>query len=65
MDGSGAGGSQLIQYLNDRTVYEYRWHGALKHLDIPCKLIWGDQDAVAPVEIAKGIVSDLILNGYD
>merc|ERR1711893_475200 len=55
VDGSGAGGSDLIQYLNDRAIYEYRWHHALKEIDVPCKLVWGDDDEVAPVEIAEGI----------
>ena len=53
VDGSGATGSDLIQYLNDRAVYEYRWHNALSDIDIPCKLVWGDQDSVAPIEIAR------------
>ena len=51
--------SKLIQYLNDRGIYEYRWHNALKNLSNvsspKIRLLWGDDDAVAPIRIAQEI----------
>lgn len=44
---------KLLYYLHDRIHFEPRWFEALKHLDIPCKFVWGDSDAVAPVAIPK------------
>jgi pimeloyl-ACP methyl ester carboxylesterase len=44
---------RTIRYLHDRKEYEYRWVDALQHIDIPCLLLWGDHDSVAPLAIAS------------
>ena len=46
---------QTIRYLRDRYEFEYKWLSALSQLDIPCLLLWGDKDAVAPFAIARFI----------
>ena len=42
---------KTIYYLWDRAHFEYRWFDALTHLNLPTNFIWGDSDAVSPVEI--------------
>jgi len=58
------GGTGLVQktcsYLLDRARFESRWYRALGHLDIPCMLLWGDSDAVAPMDIAKYLARNVI-----
>jgi pimeloyl-ACP methyl ester carboxylesterase len=45
-----------INYLRDRFDFNYRWLDALSALDLPCMLLWGTHDAVAPLTIAEFIV---------
>jgi len=40
-----------------RSRFEPRWLSALSKLDLPVMLLWGDSDAVAPMEIPKALVS--------
>ena len=57
-DGTGAQANQLIQYSIDRSLFEYRWHSALKELntdEITCKLVWGAEDGAAPKNMAIAI----------
>lgn len=44
-----------MQYFRDRSVLEYRWHDALKKIDVPMTLLWGDNDDVAPLRIAHAL----------
>lgn len=46
---------RTIRYLHDRSDFEYRWNTALSTLDIPCLLLWGDSDSVAPLSIALAV----------
>ena len=50
---------KLIYYLNDRINFEFRWYPALVEIskEIPVKLVWGNEDAVAPMKIANFIKS--------
>lgn len=48
---------KLIYYLSDRRNFEFRWFPALANPSIKMRLLWGDSDAVAPLEIATGIQS--------
>jgi len=48
---------KTISYLHDRARFEPRWLSALSRLDLPVMLLWGDSDAVAPMEIPKSLVS--------
>lgn len=52
---------KTIYYLWDRAHFEYRWFAALRELDIPCKIVWGESDAVAPKPIPE-FISKLIPN---
>ena len=54
-DGTGAQANQLIQYSIDRSLFEYRWHDALRELDIPCRLVWGTEDGAACTEMAVAV----------
>lgn len=46
---------KMIHYLRDRFVFEPRWLRAVQELDVPCRILWGDSDAVAPVAIATNL----------
>lgn len=53
------GGKRLahrtISYLHDRARFEPRWLKSLSESEIPFMVLWGDADAVAPIEIAKSL----------
>ena len=51
---------KTCSYLQDRARFESRWYRALKKLDIPCMILWGDSDAVAPMEIPKHLAMNVI-----
>ncbi|NDJ51946.1 MAG: alpha/beta hydrolase [Chloroflexi bacterium] len=42
---------EIIQYLDERAANEVDWLEALAASDIPTTLIWGEQDAIAPVAV--------------
>jgi pimeloyl-ACP methyl ester carboxylesterase len=42
---------EIIEYLNERAEYEVGWLEALERSEIPTTLIWGEQDAIAPVRV--------------
>lgn len=46
---------KTIRYLHDRYNFEYRWLDAIASLDLPCLILWGDSDAVAPISIAHHV----------
>ena len=45
---------QLIK-LPIRARFEPRWLKSLSESEIPIMVMWGDADAVAPIEIAKSL----------
>ncbi len=48
---------KTIRYLRDRYDFEYKWLAAIEDVDIPCLIMWGDSDAVAPISIANYLFS--------
>lgn len=51
--------NRILWYLRERQSYERRWHDALRSgaLDeIPCRIVWGAEDAVAPLSVAKALI---------
>ena len=54
---------KTISYLKDRARFESRWYRALKKINIPCMLLWGDSDAVAPMDIPKYLATNVIPSG--
>jgi len=48
-------GHRTISYLHDRARFEPRWLKSLSKSEIPIMVLWGDADAVAPIEIAKSL----------
>merc|ERR1711974_570816 len=51
---------KTVSYLHDRARFESRWYRALKKLDIPCMLFWGDSDSVAPMTIPKYLATHVL-----
>ena len=51
---------KTVAYLKDRARFESRWYRALKQIDIPVMLFWGDSDAVAPMAIPKHLATNVI-----
>ena len=46
----------IIQiHLRIRARFEPRWLKSLSKSEIPIMVLWGDADAVAPIEIAKSL----------
>ena len=54
---------KTVSYLKDRARFESRWYRALKQIDIPVMLFWGDSDAVAPMAIPKHLATHIIPAG--
>lgn len=48
----------IAGYMRERVRRGERWTGPLHRLELPCTLIWGQQDAVAVVDIALRIRSN-------
>ncbi len=52
-----------IQYLNDRKQFEKtRWLPALKQTKLPTHICWGEEDAVAKVEMAHYLKTNICKN---
>lgn len=49
-------GHRLVHYMEERTVYADRWHGAVRDWDGDLSLVWGMEDPVAVPEILEGLV---------
>ncbi len=45
--------TQVSRYLGERIRFRDRWFGALKALDLPALILWGDEDPVAVPAIAE------------
>ena len=41
-----------------RARFELRWLKSLSASEIPIMILWGDADAVAPIEIAKSLAAE-------
>ncbi len=50
---------KTIRYLQDRLEFEYRWFAALARLNLPCSIVWGASDAVAPLAVAQYVHSQV------
>lgn len=49
----------LISYVAERHRFWHRWIGALRRLDLPAIIIWGDKDPVAVPAIAAHLAEDI------
>ena len=49
-------GHKLIYYMDERTIYADRWHGAVRDWPGPLSLAWGLLDPVAVPAILEGLV---------
>jgi pimeloyl-ACP methyl ester carboxylesterase len=56
LDGGNRLGHKLIYYMDERTVYADRWHGAVSDWGGALSLFWGLQDPVAVPAILEGLV---------
>jgi pimeloyl-ACP methyl ester carboxylesterase len=52
----------LIQYLNERKVNELSWLDTLGKSDIPTTLVWGELDAIAPVDVPDEVWASYLEN---
>ena len=50
---------KTITYLTDRARLEPRWLASLARLDLPVLLLWGDSDAVSPMDIPRSLAQIL------
>ncbi len=50
---------QLIRYVEERTRYAERWHGALRRLNVPTLVLWGSRDPVAVLAIAERLAREI------
>jgi len=46
---------KTIGYLHDRARFEPRWMSSLSKLHLPIMILWGDDDAVAPMSIPHSL----------
>lgn len=49
----------LMDYIDERTRFRHRWHGALRALDLPAAIVWGTADPVAVFAIAERLASEI------
>ena len=56
LDGGNRLGHKLIYYMDERTVYADRWHGAVRDWEGPLSLFWGLEDPVAVPAILDGLI---------
>jgi pimeloyl-ACP methyl ester carboxylesterase len=49
-------GHKLVYYMDERTIYADRWHGAVRDWPGPLSLAWGLLDPVAVPAILEGLV---------
>jgi pimeloyl-ACP methyl ester carboxylesterase len=53
---------EIIEYLNERSENEVGWLEGLAKSDIPTTLIWGEQDAIAPVRVPDYVWANYLEN---
>jgi len=56
LDGGNRLGHKLIYYMDERTVYADRWHGAVREWGGELSLFWGLRDPVAVPAILEGLL---------
>lgn len=49
-------GHKLVYYMEERSIYADRWHGAVRDWVGPLSLVWGLEDPVAVPAILEGLV---------
>lgn len=49
-------GHKLVSYMDERTVYADRWHGAVTNWAGDLRLVWGMKDPVAVPEVLEGLL---------
>ncbi|MCB9763634.1 MAG: alpha/beta hydrolase [Alphaproteobacteria bacterium] len=54
-DGGRDAIAPISRYLHERFKFMNRWVGALRRLDLPTHILWGDRDPVARVAVAEGL----------
>ncbi len=50
---------QTISYVEERTRFWSRWIGALRRLDVPTLVAWGERDPVAVMAIARTLAGEI------
>ena len=51
---------RVISYIDERHRFRRRWIGALRALDVPLLVLWGDQDPVAVMPIAQRLQRETV-----
>ncbi len=49
----------IISYIEERTRFRHRWHGALRALDLPAQVLWGTEDPVAVLAIGERLAAEI------
>ena len=50
---------RISQYLQERRKFWHRWIGALKRLDLPVYVVWGEKDPIAVSAIAEQLQREI------
>ncbi len=50
---------EIIKYIHERTRFATRWHGALRRLDVPAHVLWGQKDPVALPSIGDRLAAEI------
>lgn len=50
---------EIIQYIRERSRFASRWHGALRRLDLPAHILWGQEDPVAVPAIGDRLAREI------
>lgn len=53
---------EIIEYLNERAENEVGWLEGLAKSEIPTTLIWGEQDAIAPVAVPDYVWANYLMD---
>ena len=54
---------ETIHYLDERAEHEDAWLDAWSRMPVPCSLLWGEKDEVAPVAVADYVWRNVLANG--
>ncbi len=49
----------IIKYIHERARFATRWHGALRRLDVPVHVLWGQKDPVAVPAIGDRLADEI------
>lgn len=50
---------EIIKYIHERSRFAARWHGALRGLDVPAHVLWGQKDPVALPTIGDRLAAEI------